>query len=135
MERVLEWLRLRGEECPTLEAKQYPFIRDVDYEAWRESRFDYIGASTVPAIIGLNHYKSRIAMWREYVARKSDYQDNAYTISGHWNEPLIQYLTEQQNPQYTIYPYNLSHIGAEGFNSATPDGLVTVLAARSNGRI
>lgn len=124
MQDVLNWIAERNAKCPELDVARFPFDRDVDYAAWKAARFDFIGASTIPTVVGLNPYKSRRALWREYVARESSYVDNPNTRMGHWVEPFIQREVEIQNPCYKIYPYNLSHLGPHGFDSATPDGLM-----------
>lgn len=121
--------REEGEINWDIDADPYPFDRDADYDKWKASRFDFIGSSTIPTIIGLNKYSSRIAKWRNYVARQSDFTGNYYTEWGHFAEPKIVEFAQRQADDkglgYTLQECNNSFISREfTFASATPDALV-----------
>lgn len=50
---------------------------------------DYIGASDMPTLAGVNPYKTPLEFWEEFTGKKEGFKGNARTESGHLMEPTI----------------------------------------------
>ena len=64
-------------------------VSDMKREEWLGLRRNYIGASEVSAILGLNPYKSNFGVYVDKV-HGSTFEGNVHTEFGNWMEPHIR---------------------------------------------
>ena len=73
-------------------------------EEWLAARKNYIGGSDASCVVGLNPYKSNIALWEEKTGLvvPEDISDKEYVIYGHEAEPLLRELFRLDFPEYAV---------------------------------
>lgn len=103
----------------------FPYSREVDRAAWVAARWEYIGSSTMPSILGANAYTSRKRELTKYVKRVDSKADSPYLHAGRLLEPVVIQLANEQHKRYRIHESGASYVSKEfPFALATPDGFV-----------
>ena len=73
-------------------------------EAWLKMRTSYIGGSEAASIVGMNPYRSNVALWELKTGRRpsEDISDNPYVRYGSEAERFLRELFRLDFPQYTV---------------------------------
>ena len=73
-------------------------------EAWLEARGSYIGGSDAAAVLGLNPYKTNVALWENKTGRKphEDLSDKPYIKYGTEAEEHLRNLFALDYPEYDV---------------------------------
>jgi putative phage-type endonuclease len=90
-------------------------------ERFVELRRNYIGASDVPTILGLNNWKTPLDLWMEKTGRKDSIQDNDRLWYGRANEPLVAQLFERRYGVKCQAPNIVYQSKVVPWLTATPD--------------
>lgn len=75
-------------------------------EGWTFCRkqFQTIGASDVPAAVGVSPWKSRRELWEEMTGQRvNEFHGNEATDRGHASEPHIRALWAIEHPEFDVY--------------------------------
>jgi len=95
------------------------YMKDRDFSGGR----DYIGASDMPTITGINQYQSPYELWEERTGRKKSFNGNFLTAEGHFKEAGIlgkklayDWLIKNIGPDFTPQEW-LSAITSERVNN------------------
>lgn len=98
-------------------------------DEWLEHRRSYIGGSDISSIVGLNPYKSTIALWEEKTGRRipEDISDKPYVKYGTMAEEHLRALFALDFPQYEVgYEENNSFLNDKyPWAAASLDGFLT----------
>lgn len=91
-----------------------------DHEEWLSIRSKYIGGSDAGAVIGLNPYKSRYALWAEKTGKVPGFEGNITTKVGSYLEDLVAKMFEEETGKKVrrknrtmvndLYPYSCANI-------------------------
>lgn len=73
--------------------KEYEF---KDHDEWLAIRSKYIGGSDAGAVIGMNPYKSRYALWAEKTGKIAGFEGNITTKVGAYLEDLVAKMFEDE---------------------------------------
>lgn len=71
-------------------------IDKLTREEWLVKRMEGIGGSDAGAVVGLNEYKSPIAVWQEKTGRKTETEDNDYLRIGRDLEDYVASRFEEE---------------------------------------
>ena len=71
-------------------------IDKLTREEWLVKRMEGIGGSDAGAVVGLNEYKSPIAVWQEKTGRKTETEDNDYLRIGRDVEDYVASRFEEE---------------------------------------
>ncbi len=85
-------------------------IQALTYEEWRASRGKWLGGSDASAILGMNPYKTNVAVWMEKTGRTipEDIGHKSYVKYGNDAEEPLARLFALDYPQYQL-TYNDSY--------------------------
>lgn len=104
---------------------------DPNDPAWREARRSFIGASDVPAILGLSPWRTPLDVWAEKVGLTDGGPSTLATQLGHELEDLIARLWSDRHPdadvqhaQQTQRHPDLSWLAASTDREVGTDGLL-----------
>lgn len=103
----------------------------------KETRRKYLGSSDLPAILGLDPFRSRMDVWLEKTGRVKDFDGNAATRRGNLLESaLIDFVELTTNASLAR---NVMRVHEDGLRAAnfdgigTHDGLKIIAEAKSTG--
>lgn len=96
----------------------------------KELRRNYLGSSDLPAILGLDPFRSRLDVWYEKTGRVKDFDGNRATLLGNlFEEPLIRFVeivtgaTFERNVM-RVHPNGLLAANFDGIGSLVGDGVL-----------
>ena len=106
---------------------RYEAIRFGDRDEWLQLRTNGIGGSDVSALMGVNNYKSPLALWLEKTGRAEppDLSGNEAVQWGVTLEPIIRAKFQAMHPELTVQEPNAIYRSLEcPWEQATLDGEV-----------
>ena len=71
-------------------------LKYKDHEEWLALRHQYIGGSDAGAVVGMNPYKSRYALWAEKTNKVAGFEGNITTKVGAYLEDLVAQMFEEE---------------------------------------
>ena len=96
-------------------------------QEWLDARKNTIGGSDASAVVGMNPYKTNVALWAENTGLviPEDISDKPYVKYGHDAEPLLRELFRLDFPEYQVFyednnlflneKYPWGHYSADGW--------------------
>lgn len=90
-------------------------------DAFVDIRRNYIGASDVPTILGLNPWRTPMDLWMEKTGRREGMEDNDRLWYGRANEPLVARLFERRFGALCTAPNVIYQSAEVPWLTATPD--------------
>ena len=95
-------------------------VKTANREEWLKQRMGFIGGSDASAVVGMNPYCSRYALWAEKTGRKEPFEGNITTDVGAYLEEFVADLFAKETGKkvrrdnYSIfndlYPWGIAHI-------------------------
>ena len=99
---------------------------EANREQFLAMRKDYIGASDVPAILGLSKYRSPIDVWMEKTGKKQGIEDNDVLWYGREHESIVAKLFERRTGFPILKARAVYQHPKIPWLTATPDYLYTI---------
>jgi len=113
---------LGAPNAPDVTARQH-FVAGQSFDdATLADRRNYLGASEVPAVLGLDPYRSPLDVYLEKKAERESFRGNEFTEWGLRIEPVIRAKFAELRSVDVIMPGRLIH-HAEPWAACTPDGI------------
>lgn len=115
-----------------------PFIRikASNRDEWLSNRKKDIGGSDAACILGLNKYKTNVALWEEKVGiKEAEKVDSTKTKYGHDAEESIRLLFMLDHPEYELFHDEFMILQNEEykFMQASLDGELTEKSSNAKG--
>lgn len=121
-----------------------------DHDEWLKLRSGFIGGSDSAAVIGLNPYKSRYALWAEKTGKLPAFEGNTTTKVGAFLEDLVAQMFEEEmgkkvhkvnssfhNTDYDFAIANLDRkvVGEQAFLECKTTTSIPVMKTVRNGEV
>lgn len=98
-------------------------IRITDRASWLQLRQQDLTASDVPAVAGLDHRRTPLAVWAEKVGLVPGTADNVMMRRGRWLEPAVIEAMRESHPTWTIKRSGVYLRDPDLRMGATPDAV------------
>lgn len=125
-------------------------LKYENHEDWLKLRHGYLGGSDSAAVIGLNPYKSRYALWAEKTGKLPGFEGNITTKVGAYLEELVAQMFEEEtgkkvqrvnssfhNSDYDFAIANLDRrvVGEQAFLECKTSTSIPVMKKIRNGEV